>query len=88
MYNRTEHIACDPGKARRNFLLHGIRFGDAEMVAVVAKRIVTMRKHYDFSKAKRGAAISTSQKIRITIMLDDDVRQCRANETHEKSQHR
>jgi uncharacterized protein (DUF4415 family) len=32
-----------------------------------------MRKNYDFSKAKRGAAISTSQKTRITIMLDDDV---------------
>jgi hypothetical protein len=32
-----------------------------------------MRKHYDFSKAKRGAAISSSQKTRITIMLDDDL---------------
>lgn len=88
MHNRTGHIACDPGITRRNFLLHGIRFGDAEMVTVVAKRIVTMRKHYDFSKAKRGATISTSQKIRITIMLDDNVRQCRTNEIHEKSQHR
>ena len=39
----------------------------------MAKRIVTMRKNYDFSKAKRGAAISTSQKTRITIMLDDDL---------------
>ena len=32
-----------------------------------------MRKEYDFSKAKRGAIISSSGKTRITIMLDDDV---------------
>jgi uncharacterized protein (DUF4415 family) len=34
-----------------------------------------MRKQYDFSKAKRGAAVSSSGKTRITIMLDDDILQ-------------
>ena len=33
-----------------------------------------MRKEYDFSKAKRGPAVSVpSGKTRITIRLDDDV---------------
>ena len=32
-----------------------------------------MRKQYDFSKAKRGAVITSPGKTRITIMLDDDV---------------
>lgn len=33
-----------------------------------------MRKHYDFSKAKRGPVIPLSPgKTRITIRLDDDV---------------
>jgi hypothetical protein len=32
-----------------------------------------MRDEYDFSKAKRGAVISTPGKTRITIMLDDEV---------------
>lgn len=32
-----------------------------------------MRKHYDFSKGKRGAVIQATGKTRITIMLDDDV---------------
>jgi uncharacterized protein (DUF4415 family) len=33
-----------------------------------------MRKHYDFSKAKRGSVIPPSPgKTRITIRLDDDV---------------
>lgn len=32
-----------------------------------------MRKHYDFSNAKRGAALPSPGKTRITIMLDDDV---------------
>ena len=32
-----------------------------------------MRKEYDFSNAKRGAAIASPGKTRITIMLDDDV---------------
>ena len=32
-----------------------------------------MRKEYDFSRAKRGAVISSPGKTRITIMLDDDV---------------
>jgi uncharacterized protein (DUF4415 family) len=33
-----------------------------------------MRKEYDFSKAKRGAAIRVPKgKTRITIRLDDDV---------------
>ena len=33
-----------------------------------------MRKAYDFSKAKRGAVVSTSKgKTRITIRLDGDV---------------
>ena len=32
-----------------------------------------MREEYDFSQAKRGAAIASPGKTRITIMLDDDV---------------
>jgi uncharacterized protein (DUF4415 family) len=33
-----------------------------------------MRKHYDFSKAKRGPVLPTATgKTRITIRLDDDV---------------
>ena len=32
-----------------------------------------MRKSYDFSKARRGAVLSSPGKTRITIMLDDDV---------------
>ncbi len=32
-----------------------------------------MRDEYDFSKAKRGAAIASPGKTRITIMLDDEV---------------
>ena len=32
-----------------------------------------MRDQYDFSKGKRGAAIASPSKTRITIMLDDDL---------------
>ena len=32
-----------------------------------------MREEYDFSKARRGAVITSPGKTRITIMLDDDV---------------
>ena len=32
-----------------------------------------MRKEYDFSKGKRGPAIESPGKTRITIMLDDDI---------------
>ena len=32
-----------------------------------------MKKEYDFSKAKRGAVLSTEGKTRITIYLDDVV---------------
>jgi uncharacterized protein (DUF4415 family) len=32
-----------------------------------------MREEYDFSKAKRGAVLSSPGKTRITIMLDDEV---------------
>ena len=33
-----------------------------------------MRKHYDFSKAKRGPVVAVPKgKTRITIRLDDDV---------------
>jgi len=32
-----------------------------------------MKKEYDFSKAKRGAVLSTKGKTRITIFLDDAV---------------
>ncbi|RCW64481.1 BrnA antitoxin family protein [Pseudorhodoferax soli] len=32
-----------------------------------------MRDEYDFSKARRGAALASPGKTRITIMLDDDV---------------
>ncbi|NBB81012.1 MAG: CopG family transcriptional regulator [Verrucomicrobia bacterium] len=33
----------------------------------------TMRKEYDFSKGKRGPAVESPGKTRITIMLDDDI---------------
>jgi uncharacterized protein (DUF4415 family) len=32
-----------------------------------------MRKEYDFSKGRRGAAVPSPGKTRITIMLDDDI---------------
>ena len=32
-----------------------------------------MRKQYDFSGAKHGAAVASPGKARITIMLDNDV---------------
>lgn len=32
-----------------------------------------MRKNYDFSRARRGAAVASPGKSRITIMLDDEV---------------
>jgi uncharacterized protein (DUF4415 family) len=32
-----------------------------------------MRDEYDFSQGKRGAAISSKGKTRITIYLDDDI---------------
>ena len=32
-----------------------------------------MRKEYDFSRGKRGPAIKSPGKTRITIMIDDDV---------------
>jgi hypothetical protein len=32
-----------------------------------------MRKQYDFSGGKRGAAVPSPGKTRITIMLDDDL---------------
>jgi hypothetical protein len=32
-----------------------------------------MKKEYDFSKAKRGAAVSATGKTRITAYLDDAV---------------
>jgi len=32
-----------------------------------------MRKEYDFSKGKRGPAVNSPGKTRITIMLDNDV---------------
>ena len=32
-----------------------------------------MKKEYDFSKGKRGAATSTTGKTRITIYLDDEI---------------
>ena len=40
---------------------------------LVANRSNIMRDEYDFSKAKRGAAIASPGKTRITIMLDDEV---------------
>ncbi|NDY95212.1 BrnA antitoxin family protein, partial [Wenzhouxiangella sp. C33] len=33
----------------------------------------TMRKEYDFSKGKRGPAVESPGKTRITIMLDNDI---------------
>lgn len=32
-----------------------------------------VRKEYDFSKGRRGAAVPSPGKTRITIMLDDDL---------------
>ncbi len=32
-----------------------------------------MKKDYDFSKAKRGAVVSSIGKTRITIYLDDEI---------------
>ncbi|MEB3213516.1 MAG: BrnA antitoxin family protein [Leptolyngbyaceae bacterium] len=32
-----------------------------------------MNREYDFSEGKRGAAIASPGKTRITIMLDDDI---------------
>ncbi len=32
-----------------------------------------MRKEYDFSKGKRGPAVPSPGKTRITIMLDNDI---------------
>jgi uncharacterized protein (DUF4415 family) len=32
-----------------------------------------MKKEYDFSKGKRGAAIPSPGKTRITIRIDDDI---------------
>ena len=32
-----------------------------------------MKKEYDFSKAKRGAVISSAGKTRITIYLDEEI---------------
>jgi uncharacterized protein (DUF4415 family) len=32
-----------------------------------------MRKEYDFSKARRGAAIESPGKSRITIFIDNDI---------------
>lgn len=32
-----------------------------------------MKKEYDFSKARRGAVVSTTGKTRITIYLDDAI---------------
>lgn len=32
-----------------------------------------MKKHYDFSKGKRGAVLSTVGKTRVTIYLDDNI---------------
>ena len=32
-----------------------------------------MRNEYDFTKGKRGPAIPSSGKTRITIMLDNDI---------------
>ena len=37
------------------------------------KRETTMRKEYDFSRGKKGPAIESPGKTRITIMLDNDV---------------
>lgn len=47
---------------------------NATRTAAVRKHEVTMKKEYDFSKAKRGPALAASPgKTRITIRIDDDV---------------
>ena len=61
-------IEFDPFKAKSNLAKHRISFAHAE-----AKGSNTMRKEYDFRKGKRGPAIPSPGKTRITIMLDDDV---------------
>lgn len=41
MYTRFEPVEFDPAKARRNLLLHGVSFGDAE-VALYDPRALTI----------------------------------------------
>jgi len=60
-------IEFDPSKAKSNLTKHRISFAHAEQA------LHTMRKEYDFRKGKRGSAIPSPGKTRITIMLDDDV---------------
>ena len=46
-----------------------------------------MKKEYDFSKAKRGAALPTTGKTRITLYLDNEVLEhCVALEGNPKDQ--
>lgn len=43
-----------------------------------------MKKHYDFSKAKRGAVLPAAPgKTRITIRIDDDVLEWFRKQVHE-----
>ncbi len=42
-------------------------------VRAETKRSNTMRKNYDFSRARRGSVLKSTGKTRITIMLDDEL---------------
>lgn len=51
------------------------------------KRDERMKKEYDFSKAKRGVALPTTGKTRITLYLDNEVLEhCVALEENPKDQ--
>jgi uncharacterized DUF497 family protein len=90
-------IEWDADKAVANFKKHGVRFEEAATSLLDPqalaqedsfrhakpreKRLSTMRKHYDLSKAKRAKSIphlarlqaEAKGKTRITIMLDNDL---------------
>lgn len=71
-YTDPVRFEWDPAKARSNLAKHRVE----QLVPSPAstKRTETMRKHHDFSKAKRGPVVPVPKgKSRITIRLDDDV---------------
>src|SRR3979411_979496 len=70
----------DPSKNAANLRKHGVSLSDGDGVlndplALTEQHLESddMRKEYDFSKAKRGAVVSTKRKTRITIFLDDAI---------------
>ncbi len=45
MYTGLEQVEFDPAKARRNLLLHGVSFGDAETALDADYIVVEIAKH-------------------------------------------